>query len=57
MQVFVEVKYLYKQLQLAMTSIKDRWDTIAIVIAFDFLYNYFDTTTASLLEINNKIID
>lgn len=30
---------------------------IVIVIALNFLYNNFDTTTLSLLEADNKTID
>ena len=30
---------------------------ISIIIAFDILYNNFDNTTTSLVEIENKIID
>lgn len=40
-----------------MTPNNDLWDTIAIVIALDSLYNNFDTTIASLLETGNKSID
>ena len=57
MQIFVEVKYLCKRLQTAMTPGRDLWNTIAIVIALNSLHEDFDTTTASLLETGNKIID
>ena len=57
MQIFVEVRYLCKRLQIAMTPGQDLWDKIAIVIALDTLYNNFDTTTASLLKSGNKTID
>ena len=36
-QLFREVKYLYKRFQMAMTLERDFWDTIAIVIALDSL--------------------
>ena len=57
MQIFAKVRYLCKCLQIAMTSGRDLWDTIAIVIALDTLYNNFNTTTASLLESGDKTID
>lgn len=57
MQIFAEVKYLYKYLQTTITSEQDLWDIIAISIVLNFLYNNFDTTTTSLLEIGNKTID
>lgn len=56
-QIFAEVKYLCKCLRSAMTPGRDLWDTIAIVIALDSLHEDFDTTTASLLETGDKIID
>ena len=40
-----------------MTSRRDLWDTIAIVIALNSLHKDFDTTTASLLKIRDKTID
>ncbi len=57
MQIFAEVRYLYKRLQIAMTLNRDLWDTMAIVIALDFLHQDFDTTTTSLLETGDKTID
>lgn len=36
---------------------RDLWDIITIVIALDLLDKDFDTTTASLLETNDKIIN
>ncbi len=56
MQIFTEVRYLCKRLRTAMTSGRDLWDTIAIVIALDTLHDGFDTTTASLLESGDKTI-
>ena len=57
-QVFPEVKYLYKCLRLAITPGQNEfWDMIAIVIAFDLLYKDFDNTITSLLEMGDKIID
>lgn len=56
-QIFAEVKYFCKCFHIVMTLGRDLWDIIAIVIAFDSLYKDFNTTIASLLEINNKIID
>ena len=57
LQIFAEVQYLCKRLRIAITSNRDLWDTIAIVIALDTLYEGFDMTTASLLEMVNKTID
>ena len=57
MQIFAEVRYLYKRLCIAMTPGRDLWDTIAIVIALDTLYDDFETTTTSLLETGDKTID
>ncbi len=57
MQIFVKVKYLYKRLQIVMTPNRDLRDTIAIVIAFDLLYNDFDIITANLLKTGDKLID
>lgn len=56
-QIFIEVKYLCKRLRTAMTSGRDLWDIIAIVIALDSLYKDFDTMTASLLKMGDKTID
>lgn len=57
MQIFVKVKYLCKCLHSAITPSRKLWDTITNVIAFDLLYEDFDTTSASLLETGNKTID
>ena len=40
-----------------MISNQDFWDTIAIVIDLNTLHNDFETTTTSLLEIGDKLID
>lgn len=56
-QIFAEVKYLYKRLQLPMTLGQDLWDIIVIVITFNSLHSDFDATIASLLETSNKMID
>ena len=57
MKIFAEVKYLYQRVQTAMTLGRDFWDTIAIVIALDTLYNNFKTSTTSLLKSEDKMID
>lgn len=57
MQIFTEVKYFCKRIPLAITLGQDLWDTIAIMIALDLLYKDFDTTTASLLEMDDKTIN
>lgn len=40
-----------------MTTGRDFWDIIVIVIAHDLLYKDFDIINASLLEIGDKTID
>lgn len=57
MQIFVELQYLYKQLQTVMTPNQDLWDTITIVIALNTLHKDFKTTTASLSKTSDKTID
>lgn len=39
-----------------MTSGRDLWDIIVILIVLDSLYKNFETTTASLLETGSKTI-
>lgn len=56
-QIFAEIKYFCKRLQMVITLGQDLQDTIAIVIALDSLYNDFNTNTASLLEAGNKTIN
>lgn len=57
MQIFAEVRYLCKRLRMAMTLVRNLWDTIAIVIAVDTLHDDFEITVTSLLESGDKIID
>ena len=57
MQIFAEVRYLCQRFQTVMTPGQDFWDTIAIVIALNSLYDNFDTTIASQLEAGDKTID
>lgn len=42
---------------MVMTPNQNFWNVIAIVIALESLYQDFDTTISSLLEIGNKTID
>lgn len=56
-QIFAQVKYLYKHFQLPMTPGRDLWDIIVIVIGLNSLHSDFDTTIASLLETSYKMID
>ncbi len=56
-QIFAEVKYLYKQLRSAMTPGRDLWNMIAIVIALNSMHKDFDMTTANLLETGDKTIN
>lgn len=57
MKIFTKVRYLYKGLHKAMTPGQDLWDTIAIIIALDTLYDNFEMTTVSLLKTANKTIN
>ena len=54
---FAEVQYLCKHLKAVMTKIRDPFETIAIVIVLDTLYDDYDTTTASIFKTRNKSID
>ena len=56
-EIFAEVRYLYKQLKTTMIEGRDLFDTIAIVIALDTLHNNFDTITARMLKTRDKSID
>ena len=56
-QVFAEVKYLYKRLRSAITLGRDLWDTITIMIVFNLLHKDFDNIIASLLITGDKTID
>lgn len=42
---------------IAITSEQDLLDIIAILIIINILYKDFDTIIASLLKVNDKIID
>lgn len=57
MQIFAKVRYLCKYLCIVMPSRRDLWDTIAIVIILDILYDNFEMTMTSLLESRDKTID
>ena len=56
-EIFAEVRYLCKQLKAAITEGIDPFETMAIVIALDTLYDNYDTTTTSMLETGNKSIN
>ena len=56
-EIFAEVRYLCKRLKAAMTEGRDPFETMAIVIALDTLHDDYDTTTASMLETENKSIN
>lgn len=56
-EIFAEVRYLCKRLKAAMTEGRDPFETMAIVIVLDMLYDDYDKTTASMLETENKSID
>lgn len=57
MKIFTKVRYLCKGLHKAMTLGQDLWDTIAIIIALDTLYDNFEMTTVSLLKTADKTIN
>lgn len=57
MQIFAKIKYLYKRLRIVIRSNQDLWDTIAIMIILNTLYEDNNITTASLLEADDKMID
>ena len=56
-EIFTEVYYPYKCIQIAMSSNRDFLNTIIIIIAFNILYKDFNITIISFLEIRNQIID
>lgn len=57
MSRFANICFLVKQLQIALISNRNIWDSIAIVIAFDLLYNNFETTTTNMLKSRDKTIN
>lgn len=57
MQIFAEVQYFCKRLQIIITSSCNLCNIIAIVILLDSLDENFDIITTSLQEIENKTID
>lgn len=54
--MFTDIHFLVKWLQLAITPNQKIWDSIAIVIALNSLYNNFETTTTSMFESRDKTI-
>lgn len=57
MSIFADVQFLIKRLQVAITPNRDIWDSIAIAVALNSLYNDFKLTTTTMLERGNKMID
>lgn len=55
--IFTDIQMLIKCLKIALTLDKDIYDRIAIIIAFDFIYNNFNTKISSFLKISNKRIN
>ncbi len=55
--VFADVRLLTKRLRAALTPNRDIYNSIAIVIALDFIYDDFETKTSSLLETGDKSIN
>lgn len=56
MSVFVNVRFLIKQLQAVIILDRDIWNSIVIVVAFDLFYDNFKAITTSMLEHEDKII-
>lgn len=56
MSIFTNIGFLIKQLQVTITSNYNIWDSIAIVMAFNLLYNNFKVIIASMLKYGDKII-
>lgn len=52
--IFAKIKFLVKQLRVAVTPNKYIWDSIAIVIASKFLYKDFQYIILSLLGQGNE---
>lgn len=46
-----------KQFKAILTSNRDIYDSIAIIIAFDFIHNNFNTKISNLLKIGDKTIN
>lgn len=57
MQIFAQVKYLYKCLKMAIIPNQNLRDIITIVIVLDLLYKIFNNTNSSLLITSHKTID
>lgn len=57
MSIFANVRFLVKRLQSTITTNRDIWDSIAIVVALDFLHDDFETTITSMLERGDKTIE
>lgn len=57
MNIFADVWFLIKRLQVAITPNWDIWDSIAIAVTLDSLHDDFESTTTTMLECGNKIID
>ena len=57
MNIFADIWMLTKQLKAALTSNRNIYNSIANVIAFDSIYNDFETKMLSFFKTNNKTID
>lgn len=56
MQIIAKVKYLCKHINTAIIPEQGLWNTIAIVIMLNSLDKNFDTTIASHLEADDKLV-
>lgn len=57
MGIFADVYFLIKCLQVAITPNQDIWDSIANIVALNFLHDDFKTTTTNMLKRKDKIIN
>lgn len=56
-EIFVKVRFLYKQLKAAMIAGRNPFDTIAIIIIFKSVYSNFKAITANIFKTGNKTIE
>lgn len=55
--IFVDVCFFIKCFKAIFISNKDSYKNIAIIIAFDSIYDNFNTKTSSFLISSNELID
>lgn len=57
MNILENVYFLIKQLRVVITLNRDIWDSVAIAVVRDLLYDNYKTTTESILKQRNNIIN